>query len=309
MNRSKKNQIIREIYEENLSVSGRRPIKYTGRKIVSSYRRQPPLIILGVVIGIALAYSAVSTSWDGSFGSELNKSAMLNAPVSSDSSQQETNNSGSVRDRSQQLPSQNEHDQQQLAILDASAEEDAAQYALSSVDTEVLEKIRIDDTLDQFFYNKGSVPQSPESLNQSEINAYKSFASAKQSLAKLFGLGVRTIVIDPGHGGKDPGALGHKGSLEKDIALSIGQKLRDRLQRRKDFKVMMTRDSDVHVPLSKRVEFANDNNADLFISIHINSFHSENVNFIETYYFGPNKDAKVLTLAEKENSHSDYLYA
>jgi N-acetylmuramoyl-L-alanine amidase len=82
---------------------------------------------------------------------------------------------------------------------------------------------------------------------------------------------ISTIVIDPGHGGKDPGALGPGGVREKDVVLGIGLKLRDLLKEETDFEVHMTREKDVFVPLRDRTRFANEKGADVFVSIHANS--------------------------------------
>jgi len=127
--------------------------------------------------------------------------------------------------------------------------------------------------------------------------------------AQLFGLRVSTIVIDPGHGGKDPGAVTDDGSFEKDIVLAVAQKLRERLLLRGNYTVLMTRHSDQSVSLQQRVEYANSQNTDLFVSLHLNSFPEQSKNFIETYYFGNTEDEQVTRLAELENTDSDYHYA
>ncbi len=80
--------------------------------------------------------------------------------------------------------------------------------------------------------------------------------------------GLKTIVLDPGHGGKDPGASGPTGVMEKDVVLAITLKVRDLLKKNSKLKVLCTRDKDVFIPLSDRTKFANDNKADFFISIH-----------------------------------------
>jgi N-acetylmuramoyl-L-alanine amidase len=151
-------------------------------------------------------------------------------------------------------------------------------------------------------------PQEKISVRKNTIKQLQSLAAPTVPLAKLFGLGVKTIVIDPGHGGKDPGATGHLGSVEKDIALDIAKRLRDRLDAYGQYHVLMTREADDFIPLNKRVEFANSHHADLFISIHINNFPSLETNFVETYYFGPSKNKKVADLAAYENADSKYLY-
>ena len=91
-----------------------------------------------------------------------------------------------------------------------------------------------------------------------------------------------TIVVDPGHGGHDSGATGN-GYREKDIALQVATKLANNLRR--DYNVIMTRDSDFFVPLDTRAKIGNDANADFFISIHLNSSSSSSANGTEVYYF------------------------
>jgi N-acetylmuramoyl-L-alanine amidase len=127
-------------------------------------------------------------------------------------------------------------------------------------------------------------------------------------MADLFNLQVRTIVIDPGHGGIDPGATGRQGLMEKDVVLDIARRLRDKLLKSGNYRVLLTRDKDRKVFLKERVAFAKTNKADLFISIHINSLPAEaaSMNYVETYYFGQHKDPRSLELAEKENHDSDY---
>ncbi len=125
-------------------------------------------------------------------------------------------------------------------------------------------------------------------------------------MADLFGLKVQTIVIDPGHGGIDPGATGHQGLREKDVALDIAKRLHDKLTKSGGYRVLLTREGDEKVYLKERVAFAKQHHADLFISIHANSLPVESVNYVETYYFGPHSDKSSLELAEKENQGSDY---
>ena len=134
-------------------------------------------------------------------------------------------------------------------------------------------------------------------------------ASLDMPMADLFNLQVQTIVIDPGHGGIDPGATGHQGLKEKDVALDIARRLRDKLVSSGNYRVLLTREDDRKMFLKERVAFAKENRADLFISTHINSLPagSESVNYVETYYFGPHTDQQSLELAEKENHDSDYV--
>ena len=135
-------------------------------------------------------------------------------------------------------------------------------------------------------------------------------SGSEMPLAELFGLGIRTIVIDPGHGGRDPGAVGAGGLLEKEVTLDVARRLRDRLQKYPGYRILMTRDDDVFVSLRDRVHFANASQADLFISIHVNSIKSSVLNVIETYYFGAQAaDEQALELAALENRGSEYLMA
>ncbi len=113
---------------------------------------------------------------------------------------------------------------------------------------------------------------------------------------------VKVVVLDAGHGGKDPGALG-KNSQEKDIALSIILKLGKYIEENhKDVKVIYTRDKDVFIPLHKRAEIANQNNADLFISVHANWWKVASVSGAETFVMGASKNEDNLQVAMLENS-------
>lgn len=111
----------------------------------------------------------------------------------------------------------------------------------------------------------------------------------------------KTIVIDPGHGGKDPGAHGQRGTREKDITLKVALKLRHLLSKQPGIRVLMTRDRDVFVELEDRAKFANGNEADLFVSIHVNSHPQRSVRGIEIYHFGEAKDQRALEVAAREN--------
>lgn len=115
----------------------------------------------------------------------------------------------------------------------------------------------------------------------------------------------KIIVLDPGHGGKDGGAVGHKRYLEKDVVLQISNRLA-RLLRTAGYKVHMTRSKDNFIELRKRTQFANRKNADLFISIHANSVPKRNAKKaygIETYFLSPAKSERAKQAAAKENSY------
>jgi N-acetylmuramoyl-L-alanine amidase len=114
---------------------------------------------------------------------------------------------------------------------------------------------------------------------------------------------ISTVVIDPGHGGIDPGAVWKK-IYEKDITLSIALKLGNYIKKYlPDVKVIYTREKDTSVPLNERPEIANKNQADLFISIHVNSTEKNwNPEGIETYIMGLSKSNEILEVAKKENA-------
>lgn len=113
---------------------------------------------------------------------------------------------------------------------------------------------------------------------------------------------VRTVVIDAGHGGHDPGAMGQK-AKEKNINLSIALKLGNLIQRNyKDVRVIYTRDKDYFVELYRRAEIANENKADLFICIHCNANPSKLLKGTETYIMGLHKSQANLDIAKQENA-------
>jgi N-acetylmuramoyl-L-alanine amidase len=116
---------------------------------------------------------------------------------------------------------------------------------------------------------------------------------------------VKRIVIDAGHGGKQPGAISDSGVSEKDITLDIALRLH-RLLNQAPFEVLMTRQDDRTMTLEKRVAFANSNRADLFISIHINWTEPREIRPLETYFVGPSDDPATMKLASMENQESGY---
>ncbi len=113
---------------------------------------------------------------------------------------------------------------------------------------------------------------------------------------------IDTIVIDPGHGGKDPGALGYYKLKEKDIVLSVGLLLGKYLKKKlPDVKILYTRKSDVFIPLWKRTKFANENHGKLFISLHCNASKSRRARGFETYFLSAEKDDKAREVVLLEN--------
>jgi N-acetylmuramoyl-L-alanine amidase len=114
---------------------------------------------------------------------------------------------------------------------------------------------------------------------------------------------VLKIVIDPGHGGKAPGAIGPNGEKEKDITLAVSKVLAKRLSE-KGFEVLLTRESDIYVPLEERTAFANKRNADLFVCVHVNANEKSSLHGVETYFLNLTTDAFSMKVAKRENAMS-----
>jgi N-acetylmuramoyl-L-alanine amidase len=121
-------------------------------------------------------------------------------------------------------------------------------------------------------------------------------------------LGVKRIVLDPGHGGNDSGARAAHGVREKDLTLDVARQLRALLQRA-SYEAALTRDGDAFVSLRERARFANAERADVFVSIHVNSVPSRDCHAVETYYLGPADDPRAEQLAGRENRDSGYHLA
>jgi len=124
------------------------------------------------------------------------------------------------------------------------------------------------------------------------------------SLSQQLGLKVKVIVLDPGHGGKDPGAIGRNGLKEKDVTLKLGKMLRDKLRTAFDGAIIMTRDTDVFIPLEERTAIANSKDADVFVSLHINASPKRSATGVETYILNISHDQEARRLAARENSTS-----
>ena len=124
------------------------------------------------------------------------------------------------------------------------------------------------------------------------------------SLAQQLGLGIGKIVIDPGHGGKDPGAIGPHRVKEKFVVLDIAKRLKAELEKQMNCQVVMTRDHDCFIPLEERTVIANTKKADLFVSIHANASRNRKAHGVETYFLNLATDKEAMELAAKENATS-----
>jgi N-acetylmuramoyl-L-alanine amidase len=129
-------------------------------------------------------------------------------------------------------------------------------------------------------------------------------ASGDRSLIRALGLKIGKIVIDAGHGGHDTGTIGPNGLLEKDLVLYVAQRLGKQLERL-GAEVVYTRNDDTFIPLETRTAIANQEQADLFVSIHANASHDPDARGVETYYLNFTSSSDALEVAARENAVSD----
>ncbi len=141
---------------------------------------------------------------------------------------------------------------------------------------------------------------SNDSYNQGKTStAHSSSSKAAVSAPKRR---QKIIVLDPGHGGVDPGAIGVSGVYEKNIVLSMGKELKELLDKNPDYKVYLTRNRDIFIPLRDRVKIARRYDADLFLSIHADSAANRNATGLSVYTLSETaSDKEAAALAEKEN--------
>ncbi len=143
------------------------------------------------------------------------------------------------------------------------------------------------------------------SLSAPEVREAKPTADGDRSLIRALGLKIGKIVIDPGHGGHDTGTIGPHGLLEKDLVLDVSRRLGKLLQARLGADVIFTRSDDTFIPLEGRTAIANQEEADLFISVHANSSHDPDARGVETYYLNFTSSPEALEVAARENAGSD----
>jgi N-acetylmuramoyl-L-alanine amidase len=151
----------------------------------------------------------------------------------------------------------------------------------------------------------------PGSAVTGRVTAAKSMREAQptsngdRSLIRALGLKIGKIVIDPGHGGHDTGTIGPNGLLEKDLVLDVSRRLGKLLEARLGAEVVFTRRDDTFIPLESRTSIANQEQADLFVSVHANSSHDPDARGVETYYLNFTSSPEALEVAARENAASD----
>ncbi|HYA24399.1 MAG TPA: N-acetylmuramoyl-L-alanine amidase [Terriglobales bacterium] len=130
-------------------------------------------------------------------------------------------------------------------------------------------------------------------------------AAGDRSLIRALGLKIGKIVIDPGHGGHDTGTIGPGGLEEKDLVLDVSKRLGKLLESRLGAQVIYTRSDDTFIPLENRTAIANQEGADLFVSVHANSSRDPDARGVETYYLNFTTSSEALEVAARENAVSD----
>jgi N-acetylmuramoyl-L-alanine amidase len=145
---------------------------------------------------------------------------------------------------------------------------------------------------------KGELPEIPET----EFEESRIVEIVDESSAERRTIEIKTVVIDPGHGGKDNGKIGLSGLLEKDVNLMLANAIRDRIERELGLEVILTREDDRLLSLTQRTEVANEMGGDLFVSIHCNSWFSERAGGFEAYFLSPARSESERALARYENA-------
>ncbi|MEP6644279.1 MAG: N-acetylmuramoyl-L-alanine amidase [Acidobacteriaceae bacterium] len=154
--------------------------------------------------------------------------------------------------------------------------------------------------------SKGSqIKTAASRVREMQTREAKPTAGGNRSLIRALGLKIGKIVIDPGHGGHDTGTIGPNGLEEKDLVLDVSRRLGKLLEGRMGADVIYTRSDDTFIPLETRTSIANQEQADLFVSVHANSSHDEDARGVETYYLNFTSSSEALDVAARENSASE----
>jgi len=161
----------------------------------------------------------------------------------------------------------------------------------------IKEMLQLDNPAD----NVRREPEPKASSRSSENPAQENRSSGEP--AGTASEGLRTIVIDPGHGGLEVGATGKFGTLEKDLTLDIALRLRSIIEKNLAYRVVLTRDKDVDVSLENRAATVNNNRGYVFVSLHVNGYFRKEANGSETYFLGLNAtDEEARRMAYFENN-------
>ncbi len=174
-------------------------------------------------------------------------------------------------------------------VLDFSAHRKVSVFSLTSPNRIVLDVASEDSVLARLSKYKAKTREQRE---------------GSPSLAEQLGMKVSKVIIDPGHGGKDPGCISRNGLKEKNITLDVGLRLKKLLEGKLGLQVVMTRDRDVYVPLKERTAIANREKADLFISIHVNAARNRSIRGVETWFLDLAASKRAKNIAARENFYA-----
>jgi N-acetylmuramoyl-L-alanine amidase len=192
-------------------------------------------------------------------------------------------------------------------VVDADDDDDPSPATVAKLDPpEIKPQTRAATTLTRPRAVKGSSrSKSKPPVIFPDVREASPTANGDRSLIRALGLKIGKIVIDPGHGGHDTGTIGPNGLEEKDLVLDVGRRLGKLLQARLGADVVFTRKDDTFIPLETRTSIANQEQADLFVSIHANSSRDPDARGVETYYLNFTSSAEALDVAARENAASD----
>ena len=151
----------------------------------------------------------------------------------------------------------------------------------------------------------GSKTKRKSATERADAREAQPTAAGDRSLIRALGLKIGKIVIDPGHGGHDTGTIGPHGLEEKELVLDVSQRLGKLLSSRLGAEVVYTRSDDTFIPLETRTAIANQEAADLFVSIHANSSRDPDARGVETYYLNFSSSPDALEVAARENAVSE----
>jgi N-acetylmuramoyl-L-alanine amidase len=172
-------------------------------------------------------------------------------------------------------------------------------------DDKLADKAPTDRTAGSHSRGKTSSQLSDRADESADVREAIPTARGDRSLIRALGLKIGKIVIDPGHGGHDTGTIGPNGLEEKDLVLEVGRRLGKLLETRLGAEVVYTRKNDTFIPLETRTAVANQQRADLFISIHANSSQDPEARGVETYYLNFTSSPEALEVAARENAVSE----
>ncbi|HEX4426719.1 MAG TPA: N-acetylmuramoyl-L-alanine amidase [Terriglobales bacterium] len=192
-------------------------------------------------------------------------------------------------------------------IVEADSDDDQTSAKLDASDSKIPASLQDAPDIDHPKVANSSSPKKSRKVATPEPPAREAqaFASGDRSLTRALGLKIGKIVIDPGHGGHDTGTIGPHGLEEKDLVLDVSRRLGKLLEARLGAEVVFTRKDDTFIPLESRTSIANQEEADLFVSVHANSSRDPDARGVETYYLNFTSSSEALDVAARENAASD----